>query len=120
MVAPEIVAASEAIDLMPLYAIIFAIAPFLIASIFGIFAKGPVAYIVAKLSAESKRGNHDVKTHCRFYGSLVALTVILIALIFIGRDYSIGWLLWLSIVTFPLPMLGSLIYSNTGERFLKK
>jgi hypothetical protein len=106
-------------DLVPLYAIIYMLAPAMIMAILCIFVKGPVVYIISKYSNESKRGNHNLKAHCRFYGSIATLTILLVGLVFISRDYSIRWLFWVSLVALPIPAIVNYIYIRTGERFKK-
>ena len=101
------------------FAIVSLIIP-LVMSIYAIFERGLLAYIISNHSTESKRGNHDVKKHCRFSGSIAILAIVILFLAFVARAYSIMWLFYLLVFVSFVPYLASLIYTATGERFQKK
>ena len=88
--------------------------------IMAMFNKGPIAYIVANHSPESRRGNHDTKAHSRFDGLTGIIFIIFVSTLIVGSDLSIIWLRNASMVAMFLPPAINLIYKHTGERFKKK
>jgi len=88
----------------------------------GVLLQGKGAMLIAGYNtmSEKEKANYDTKALCQATGTLIIVVGIALLLMQLGNQLRIGWLTWLSaILLFVLP-IGFIIYSNTGNRFLKK
>ena len=83
---------------------------------------GKGAFLIAGYNTMGKAAQeqYDKEALCRFTGWLLIAVCFAMALILTGGHFGILWLMYAGICLILLLAFGSIIYTNTGKRFLKK
>lgn len=70
--------------------------------------------------SKAQQDQYDKKRLCRFFGKLMLATLACMAILLLGTQFSLTWLMYAGIILIVVIPIGSLIYARGYKRFLKK
>ena len=68
----------------------------------------------------AEQAKYDQKALCRFVGGLLIWICFFVAMLLIGAQFAISWMVIVGLVFMILGTVGGVVYANSGKRFLRK